>query len=157
MSIKSMGKIAAVAAAAGLILTGCANDDASQARAQEETCGVFMGANAKANEALNRAMQSGEAGAERAASILESAALDIRNHSFDRTDSATAPGSDETIPLRTTLQVQAEFFDEMASAVKEDGVEAMNTVVPEDIEVNGMTYQEATDNLTAYCGSYFGA
>lgn len=157
MSIKSMGKIAAVAAAAGLILTGCANDDASQARAQEETCGVFVGANAKANEALNRAMQSGDAGSDRAAGILESAALDIRNHSFDRSDDVSAPGSDETIPLRTTLQVQAEFFDEMASAVEEDGVNAMSTVMPDDIEVNGMSHEEATEHLTAYCGSYFGA
>ncbi len=156
MSIKSMGKIAAAAAAAGLVLTGCADGADSQARAQEETCGLFLGANNKANEALNRAMQQGDGAGPRAASVVESAALDIRNHSFDRTDDTQVPGSDETIALRTVLQVQAQFFNDMADAI-EDDASAINSVNPEDIEVNGMTHAEATETLTTYCGSYFGA
>lgn len=156
MSIKSLGKIAAVAAVAGLALTACADEATSQARAQEETCGVFLGANNKANEAVNRAMQVGESGGERAAHVVESAALDIRNHSFDRSDDVKAPGSGDSIALRTILQVQAQFFDEMAGALEED-VMSINTVNPDEIEVNGMTHAEATEALTGYCGSYFGA
>ena len=154
MSIKSMGKIAAVVAAAGLALTGCANDDASQARAQEETCGVLMGSSNKANEAASRAMQSGESGGPRAARVIESAALDLRNHSFDRSDDVQVPGTDETVALRTMLQVQAELYDEMATAIEKDPA-AINSMNPDDIEVNGMTITEANEIVGTYCGSYF--
>ena len=156
MSIKSMGKIAVVAAAAGLILTGCASDDTSVARDQEETCGVLLGANNKANEAASRAMQAGESGGPRAARVIESAALDLRNHSFDRSDDVQVPGSDETVAVRTMLQVQAEFYDEMATAIEEDPT-TISSINPDDIEVNGMTTTEATEVMNTYCGSYFGS
>lgn len=154
MSIKSLGKIAAVAAAAGLVLTGCANDDANQARAQEETCGVLLGASNKANEAASRAMQVGESGGPRAARVIESAALDLRNHSFDRSDDEKVPGTDEPVALRTMLQVQAELYDEMADAIENDPA-AMNSMNPEDVEVNGMTITEANEIVGTYCGPYF--
>ncbi|HEY4536598.1 MAG TPA: hypothetical protein VIG71_11610 [Enteractinococcus sp.] len=157
MSIKSLGKIAAVAAVAGLALTACADEATSQARAQEETCGVFLGANNKANEAVSRAMQTGDSGNARAATVVESAALDIRNHAFDRSDDVKAPGSNDSIALRTVLQVQAQFFDDMATTIGDDGVSALNTMTPEDVEVNGMSHSEATQALTGYCGSYFGS
>src|SRR5699024_9476510 len=50
MSSESLGKFAAIAATAGLVLTACANDSVSQERDQEETCGLIMGAETKASE-----------------------------------------------------------------------------------------------------------
>src|SRR5699024_8745997 len=54
MSIKSLGKFAAIAATARLALTACANDSVSQERDQEETCGLIMGAETKANEGIQQ-------------------------------------------------------------------------------------------------------
>src|SRR5690625_2191439 len=89
MSIKSLGKIAAVAAVAGLALTACADEDATQARNQEESCGLIQSASLKATESMN-SIQATEGSDDRAAFVFESVALDLRNHSFDRSNDEPA-------------------------------------------------------------------
>lgn len=156
MSIKSLGKFAAIAAAAGLTLTACVDDSVSQSRDQEETCGVIMGAETKANESLQQvgmAMQTGGDGGDRATQALESSALDIRNHSFDRSDEQQNPDTGESIPLRTALQVHAAYFDEMANSMDE-GMEAMQSFDPESFEAEGTSLTEALDTINGYCASY---
>lgn len=155
MSIKSLGKFAAIAAAAGLTLTACADDSVSQARAQEETCGLIMGAETKANEGIQQAgmaMQQG-GGDGQATQALESAALDIRNHSYDRSDDQTNPDTGETIPLRTALQVHAAYLNEMGTSVGE-GMEAMQSFDPESFEAEGTSLTEALETINGYCASY---
>ena len=156
MSIKSLGKIAAIAAAAGLTLTACADDSVSQARDQEETCGLIMGAETKANEGIQQAgmaMQQGGGGDGQATQALESAALDIRNHSYDRSDNQTNPDTGETIPLRTALQVHAAYLNEMGTSVDE-GMEAMQSFDPESFEAEGTSLTEALETINGYCASY---
>lgn len=156
MSIKSLGKFAAIAAAAGLALTACADDSVSQAREQEETCGLIMGAETKANQGLQEAgmaMQTGGGGGGQAGQALESSALDIRNHSFDRSDNQTNPDTGESIPLQTALQVHAAYFEEMASSV-DGGLEAMQSFDPSTFEAEGTTLTEALDTINGYCASY---
>lgn len=156
MSIKSLGKFAAIAAAAGLTLTACADDSVSQARDQEETCGLIMGAETKANEGIQQAgmaMQQGGGGDGQATQALESAALDIRNHSYDRSDNQTNPDTSETIPLRTALQVHAAYLNEMGTSVGE-GMEAMQSFDPESFEAEGTSLTEALETINGYCASY---
>lgn len=156
MSIKSLGKFAAIAAAAGLTLTACADDSVSQARDQEETCGLIMGAETKANEGIQQAgmaMQQGGGGDGQATQALESAALDIRNHSYDRSDNQTNPDTGETIPLRTALQVHAAYLNEMGTSVGE-GMEAMQSFDPESFEAEGTSLTEALETINGYCASY---
>ncbi|MDN6152290.1 MAG: hypothetical protein L0I91_12895 [Yaniella sp.] len=156
MSIKSLGKFAAIAAAAGLTLTACADDSVSQARAQEETCGLIMGAETKANEGIQQAgmaMQQGGGGDGQATQALESAALDIRNHSYDRSDNQTNPDTGETIPLRTALQVHAAYLNEMGTSVGE-GMEAMLSFDPESFGAEGTSLTEALETINGYCASY---
>lgn len=156
MSIKSLGKFAAIAAAAGLTLTACADDSVSQARDQEETCGLIMGAETKANEGIQQAgmaMQQGGGGDGQATQALESAALDIRNHSYDRSDNQTNPDTGETIPLRTALQVHAAYLNEMGTSVGE-GMEAMQSFDPESFAAEGTSLTEALETINGYCASY---
>lgn len=156
MSIKSLGKFAAIAAAAGLALTACADDSVSQARDQEETCGLIMGAEAKANESLQQtgmAMQAGGGSGDQAAQALESSALDVRNHSFQRSDEQVNPETGETVPLRTALQVHAAYLDEMADTMGE-GIDAMQSFDPDSVEVEGTNLNEALDTINGYCSSY---
>lgn len=156
MSIKSLGKFAAIAAAAGLTLTACADDSVSQARDQEETCGLIMGAETKANEGIQQAgmaMQQGGGGDGQATQALESAALDIRNHSYDRSDNQINPDTGETIPLRTALQVHAAYLNEMGTSVGE-GMEAMQSFDPESFEAEGTSLTEALETINGYCASY---
>ncbi|MDN6173192.1 MAG: hypothetical protein L0J06_10480 [Yaniella sp.] len=156
MSIKSLGKFAAIAAAAGLTLTACADDSVSQARDQEETCGLIMGAETKANEGIQQAgmaMQQGGGGDGQATQALESAALDIRNHSYDRSDNQTNPDTSETIPLRTALQVHAAYLNEMGTSVGE-GMEAMQSFDPESFAAEGTSLTEALETINGYCASY---
>lgn len=152
MSLKSLGKFAALVAVAGLSLTACADASTQQAREQEETCGVIQASGTKANEAIMRAMQQTDGSGERAGNVVESAALDIRNHAFDRSNDQLAPGSDESIKLRTALQVQAASLDEMAATLKDD-LNALQSFSPEGIEVDGMTYNDAASVIGAYCGA----
>ena len=154
MSIKSLGKFAAIVAAAGLTLTACADDSVSQARDQEETCGLIMGAETKANEGIQQAgmaMQQGGDG--NASQALESAALDIRNHSYDRSDDQTNPDTGETIPLRTALQVHAAYLNEMGTSVDE-GMEAMQSFDPNSFESEGTSLNDALDTINGYCASF---
>lgn len=156
MSIKSLGKFAAIAAAAGLALTACADDSVSQARDQEETCGLIMGAETKANEGLQQtgmAMQTGGGSGDQASQALESSALDVRNHSFERSDDQVNPDTGENIPLRTALQVHAAYLNEMASSVDE-GLEAMQGFDPNTFEAEGTSLTEALDTINGYCSSY---
>lgn len=147
MSIKSLGKIAAVAAVAGLAFTACADDATSQARAQEETCGLLQVANTKAGEAL--AKTRGEAGPnERAAFTIESAALDLRNHSFDRSDAE--PTNGDTAQVRTALQVNAAYFQAIADQVAEDAA-GFQDVDAGAVELDGMNFEAANTELGAYC------
>lgn len=154
MSIKSLGKIAAVAAVAGLALTACADDDTSQARNQEESCGLIQSASVKATEAMN-SIRATEGSDDRASFAFESVALDLRNHSFDRSNSEPSPDSDEPLQLRTALQAQAEQFQDMSDILADD-VTGIQTYDPSGIEVDGMTAGEATETITAYCGPFFG-
>ncbi|NWN89777.1 MAG: hypothetical protein HLX51_14780 [Micrococcaceae bacterium] len=159
MSIKSLGKIAAVAAAAGLTLTACADDSVSQSRDQEETCGFIMGAETKANEGIQSGMMSVQQGqgadsdASQASQALESAALDIRNYSYNVSDSQQNPDTGEEIPLRTALQVHAAYFDEMASLM-DGGMEAMQGFDPSSFEAEGTTLTSALETINGYCASY---
>lgn len=154
MSIKTLGKFAAIAAAAGLTLTACADDSVSQARDQEETCGLIMGAETKANEGIQQAgmvMQQGGEG--NASQAIESAALDIRNHSYDRSDDQVNPDTGETIPLRTALQVHAAYLDEMGDTIDE-GMQAMQDFDPDSFEAEGTSLTEALDTINGYCSSF---
>lgn len=156
MSFKSLGKLAAIAAAAGLTLTACADDSVSQARDQEETCGLIMGAETKANEGIQQAgmaMQQGGGEDDRAPQALESSALDIRNHSFDRSDDQVNPDTGESIPLRTALQVHAAYLDEMGTSLA-GGIEAMQGFDPTTFEAEGTSLTEALDTINSYCASY---
>ena len=139
MSIKSLGKIAAIAAVAGLGLTACADDSVSQARAEEETCGLLQAASTKATGALT-GVRDASGPDSRAAFAVESAALDIRNHSYDRSGE-----------LRTALQVQAEQFQDTADALDED-VAGLQDADPTDVEVDGMSFEEASEVINSYCG-----
>ncbi|MGO1536313.1 MAG: hypothetical protein ACTHWM_05265 [Yaniella sp.] len=153
MSIKSLGKIAAVAAVAGLALTACADEDATQARNQEESCGLIQSASLKATESMN-SIQATEGSDDRAAFVFESVALDLRNHSFDRSNDEPAPDSDETLKLRTALQVQAEQFQDMSDILGDD-VNGLQNYDPSGIDVDGMSSGEATEIITNYCGPVF--
>ena len=156
MSIKSLGKIAAVAAAAGITLTACADDSVSQSRDQEETCGFIMGAETKANEGIQSSMmnvQQGDDADGRTAQALESAALDIRNYSYNVSDAQQNPDTGEAIPLRTALQVHAAYFDEMASLM-DGGVEAMQGFDPNSFEAEGTSLTSALETINGYCASY---
>src|SRR5699024_10297802 len=88
MSIKSLGKFAAIAATAGLALTACCSDAVSQERDQEEPCGLIMGAETKANEGIQQSGMAVQQGGstDRVTQALESASLDIRNRSFKVSD-----------------------------------------------------------------------
>src|SRR5699024_3779041 len=124
--------------------------------AQEETCGLIMGAETKANEGIQQAgmaMQQGGGGDGQATQALESAALDIRNHSYDRSDNQTNPDTGETIPLRTALQVHAAYLNEMGTSVGE-GMEAMQSFDPESFEAEGTSLTEALETINGYCASY---
>jgi len=143
MSIKSLGKIAAIAAVAGLGLTACADDSVSQARQEEETCGLLNAATAKATDAMSNVRES-SGPVPRASFAVESAALDIRNHSFDRSGE-----------LRTALQVQAAHYDDMAETMSDDVSQLQGGSVS-DIEVDGMSADEANSVLSSYCGTVFG-
>ena len=153
MSIKSLGKIAAIAAVAGLGLSACATGDAAQARQQEETCGLLMAANTKASSAMSsvRATDGPDA---RAAFSVESAAQDLRNHSFDRSDDQPAPEGGETVQLRSALQAQAAYFEEMAVALNENVAGAQN-INPDQVGVEGMTLADASEEIVTYCGPVF--
>lgn len=152
MSIKSWGKIAAIAAVAGLSLTACTDGSTQQAREQEETCGLLMSANSKASEAMStiRATTGPDA---RAAFSLESVALDLRNHSYDRSNTEqTSEG--ESVQLRTALQVQAAQFQELSDAIADDVASAQD-VAPDSIEAEGMDLAEASGIISGYCGEVF--
>lgn len=143
MSIKSLGKIAAIAAVAGLGLTACADGAANDARQQEETCGLMQAASTKATEAVG-GIREASGGDSRAAFQVESAALDLRQHSFERDGE-----------LRNALQVQAAQFDDMAETLNED-VSTLQDSDPTGIEVDGMSFEEASGVIGAYCGPVFG-
>ena len=156
MSIKSLGKFAAIAAAAGLTLTACADDSVSQARDKEETCGLIMGAETKANEGIQHAstaIQQGGGADGRATQAVDSSALDIRNHSYDRSDNQTNPDTGESIPLRTALQVHAAYLSEMGASLDE-GMEAMQAFDPTTFEAEGTSLTEALETINGYCSSY---
>ena len=142
MSIKSLGKIAAITVVAGLGLTACANDDVNQAREQEETCGLLQASAAKVNEAVNNVRETTGPDS-RAAFAVESAALDLRQHSFDRSDD-----------VRTALQVQAAQFQDMADTLNVD-IADLSTSEPAAIEVDGMDLSGASEVLNTYCGPIF--
>ena len=144
MSIKSLGKIAAIAAVAGLSLTACADGAANDARQQEETCGLMQAASTKATEAVG-GIREASGGDSRAAFQIESAALDLRQHSFDRDGE-----------LRTALQVQAAQFNDMAETLNDD-VAALQASDPSGVEVDGMSFEEASNVINTYCGPVFGA
>ncbi len=153
MSIKSLGKFAAIAAVAGLGLTACATGDAAEARQQEETCGLLQAANAKASDAM-ASMRTQDGPDERAAFTVESAALDLRNHSYDRSDNQPAPEGDETVQLRTALQAQAAYYEELSDTLSENVADAQN-IGPEDVETNGMSLEDASGEIVTYCGQVF--
>ena len=142
MSIKSLGKIAAIAAVAGLGLTACADDATSQAREQEETCGLLQASAAKANDAVTNVRETSGPDT-RAAFAVESAVLDLRQHSFDRSDD-----------LQTALQVQAAQFQDMADTLNDD-VAGLQATEPADVDVDGMNLAEASEVLSTYCGPVF--
>lgn len=155
MSIKSLGKFAAIAATAGLALTACSSDAVSQERDQEETCGLIMGAETKANEGIQQSGMAVQQGGstDRVTQALESASLDIRNRSFKVSDKQENPDTGETIPLRTALQVHAAYFNEMSETIG-DGIEAMQSFDPDSFEAEGMQFNEALDTINGYCASY---
>ncbi|HEY4577170.1 MAG TPA: hypothetical protein VIG67_04875 [Yaniella sp.] len=142
MSIKSLGKIAAIAAVAGLGLTACADDAATQAREQEETCGLLQASAAKANDAVSNVREATGPDS-RAAFAVESAALDLRQHSFDRSDD-----------LQTAIQVQAAQFHDMAETLDDD-VSGLSNSEAADVKVDGMGLKEASEVLNTYCSPVF--
>lgn len=148
MSIKSLGKIAAIAAVAGLALTACADDATNQARAQEETCGLLQSSSTKASSAMSTIRET-EGPNSRASFSIESAALDLRNHSYDRSNDEPANG--DTVALRNALQTHAAYFQEMSDVIAEDVAGAQN-IDTAAIEVDGMNLEEATAVISAYCG-----
>src|SRR5699024_12716614 len=115
-----------------------------------------MGAETKANEGIQQAgmaMQQGGGGDGQATQALESAALDIRNHSYDRSDNQTNPDTSETIPLRTAQQVHAAYLNEVRTSVVE-GMEAMQSFDQESFEAGGTSLPEAVETINGYCASY---
>lgn len=153
MSLKPFAKIAALAAIAGLALTACADDATSQARAEEETCGLLISASTKVNAAASNIRES-DAGDSRAAFAVESAALDLRNHSFDRSNEESSGHEGETLQLRTALQVQAQEFEEL-SEILGNNPAGIGELDRAQLEVDGMGYSDAQATLSAYCSAAF--
>lgn len=143
MSIKSLGKIAAIAAVAGLGLTACADDAVNDARQQEETCGLLQAASAKATEAVS-GIRDASGPDSRASFAVESAALELRNHSFERSGE-----------LRNALQVQAAQFQDMSETLGDD-VANLQDSDPTGVDVDGMSFEEASSVIGSYCGPVFG-
>src|SRR5699024_3653964 len=136
-------------------LTACANDSVSQERDQEETCGLIMGAETKANEGIQQSGMAVQQGGstDRVTQALESASLDIRNRSFKVSDNQENPDTGETIPRRTALQVHAAYFEDMSKTI-DGGIEAMQSFDPDSFEAEGMEFTETIVTINDCCTSY---